>query len=214
MKAALLPGYADHQGLKRAAAAAGEWLRSFHKATADGTIEVDAEHLLQELATVCTACKAEGLEDHDIQTILSGAKQSLAKAKKSLPATAMICEFTPLNISVQDDSVWVCDLSHMQPRSLSLTDVAQFMAAVEALEKYPFCNRGITSTIQEEFLNAYGVTSNERALVRVLKMQHLLRMFAAGRTVRETAVRKKVMWANVMKRFISQAANRTLSNAA
>jgi hypothetical protein len=50
--------------------------------------------------------------------------------------------------------------------------------------------------------------------VRVLKMRELLRMFAAGRNVKDTAVRKKVMWANVMKKFIHQAANRTLSNAA
>jgi hypothetical protein len=45
-------------------------------------------------------------------------------------------------------------------------------------------------------------------------MKALLSMFAQGRTVKESAVRKKVMWANVMKRFIQQAADRSMSPAA
>jgi hypothetical protein len=45
-------------------------------------------------------------------------------------------------------------------------------------------------------------------------MKALLGMFAQGRTVKESAVRKKVMWANVMKKFINQAAQRSMSPAA
>jgi hypothetical protein len=39
-------------------------------------------------------------------------------------------------------------------------------------------------------------------------------MFAQGRTVKESAMRKKVMWANVMKKFIHQAAQRSLAPVA
>jgi hypothetical protein len=40
-------------------------------------------------------------------------------------------------------------------------------------------------------------------------------MFAQGRANnKESAVRKKVMWANVMKRFIQQAAERSAAKAA
>jgi hypothetical protein len=85
---------------------------------------------------------------------------------------------------------------------------------VEALEKYPFCNRTITTDVQENFLDAYGATDQEREILRVVKMKVLLSMFAAGRTVKESAVRKKVMWANVMKKFIQAAADRSLPNAA
>jgi hypothetical protein len=92
--------------------------------------------------------------------------------------------------------------------------VALFLASVEALEKYPFCNRGITSQVQQEFLSAYGVTPAEEAVLRVLKMKALLAMFAQGRGVKESAVRKKVMWATVMKRFIQHAAQRSLAPAA
>jgi hypothetical protein len=45
-------------------------------------------------------------------------------------------------------------------------------------------------------------------------MKVLLSMFAAGRTGKESAVRKKVMWANVMKKFIQAAADRSLPKAA
>ena len=214
MKAALLPGYADHPALKRAAVATGEWLRSFHKALGDGTVPLDPNAILDDLEVVCTSCKSEGLEDGDIQLILTGAKQSLSRVKRTAAASAVLHEFTPLNVVLSDDQVFVSDFAKMADRGMALLDVAHFMAAIEALEKYPFCNREITSTIQEDFLVAYGISNSERAVVRVLKMRELLRMFAAGRNVKETAVRKKVMWANVMKKFIHQAANRTLSNAA
>ncbi len=214
MKAALLPGYADHQGLKKAATATGEWLHNFHKSLASGSVPFDSAAILAELETVCTSCISEGLEDHDIQLILNGAKQSLVKTKKTTAGSAVLNEFSPLNVALAEDSVFLCDFSKMTTSGMALLDVAHFMAAVEALEKYPFCNREITSTIQEDFLNAYGISSSERSIVRVLKMLALLKMFAAGRNVKDAAVRKKVMWANVMKRFIHQAANRTLSNAA
>jgi hypothetical protein len=45
-------------------------------------------------------------------------------------------------------------------------------------------------------------------------MKALLGMFAQGRTIKENAVRKKVMWANVMKKFIHQAAQRSLAPVA
>jgi hypothetical protein len=45
-------------------------------------------------------------------------------------------------------------------------------------------------------------------------MKALLGMFAQGRGIKESAVRKKVMWATVMKRFIQQAAQRSLAPAA
>ena len=99
----------------------------------------------------------------------------------------------------------------MKQRSASFEDVATFLASVEALEKYPFCNRAITGQIQENFLRAYGVSQSEAAILRVLKMKALLGMFAQGRVVRESALRKKVMWANVMKGFIRQAARRSLA---
>ena len=53
-----------------------------------------------------------------------------------------------------------------------------------------------------------------QAVLRVLKMKALLGMFAQGRGIKESAVRKKVMWATVMKRFIQQAAHRSLAPAA
>ena len=92
--------------------------------------------------------------------------------------------------------------------------VAQFLACVEALEKYPFCNRRITSQVHDSFLEAYGAGPSEQAILRVLKMKALLGMFAQGRTGKESALRKKVMWATVMKRFIHQAAQRSLVPAA
>lgn len=214
MKAALLPGYADRGGLQHAARRAGMWLRAFHRATDDMPAPFEIDALLSQLEKLCESCRGEGLDDASIRVILAGARSILRAAKKSLPCSAVLNDFTPLNIVVGDGGIAVCDYAKLSFRGCSYYDVAQFMAAVEALEKYPFCNRMITSMVQDEFLQAYGATEAEEAVLRVFKIRALLGMFAQGRGVKPSAVRKKVMWATVMKRFIQQAAQRSLAPAA
>ncbi len=214
MKAALLPGYADRGILTEAARQTGSWLKSFHRATADMPEPFEPTGLLKDLETLCANCRGEGLDDAAVQTIISGTKAILARSKKTLPSSAVLCDFSPLNVIVSEKGIGFCDFAKMKPRGNSYHDVAMFLACVEALEKYPFCNRSITAEVQEEFLQAYGVTQTEQAILRVLKMKALLSMFAQGRGVKESAVRKKVMWATVMKRFIQQAAQRSMAPAA
>lgn len=214
MKAALLPGYADHGTLKAAAVATGEWLRKFHKATADMPEPFDSQALLADIEKLCNNCKGSGLDDAAVKTIVGGAKGILAKAKKVLPSSAVLNEFCPLNVVVSENGVGFCDFARMSPRGNPFQDVALFLASVEALEKYPFCNRAITGEVQDAFMEAYGASAGEQGILRVLKMKALLSMFAQGRVVKESAVRKKVMWATVMKRFIQQAAERSMAPAA
>jgi hypothetical protein len=145
---------------------------------------------------------------------MSGTKSILARTKKALPCSAVLNEFTPLNVIIGENGVGFADFAKMTTHGNSFQDVALFLASVEALEKYPFCNRSITTELQEEFLNAYGITGHDEQVLRVLKMRALLSMFAQGRGVKESAVRKKVMWATVMKRFIQQAAERSMTPAA
>jgi hypothetical protein len=214
MKAALLPGYADGAILKAAARKTGEWLRSYHRAVADGAASLDSSCLLQELEKLCEKCRGEGLDDNSIRTIVDGSRAAVARARKSLPCSAVLNDFTPLNVIVGEQGVGIADFAKMAPHGLSFNDVANFLAAVEALEKYPFCNRAITGQVQGEFLDAYGISSTEMGVLRVMKMRALLSMFAQGRRGKESALRKKVMWATVMKRFIQQAAERSLAPAA
>src|SRR5262249_13826204 len=201
MKAALLPGFADNGSIALVAERAGEWLRTFHKATADAPAPFDSTALIDSLEKLCLSCQEEGLDQNSINLILNGAKHALAKARKSLPNSAILSDFTPLNVIVTDNGVGFCDFARMKRRGNSFEDLAAFLASVEALEKYPFCNRKITAQIQENFLNAYNVSQADAAVLRVFKMKALLGMFAQGRTVKESALRKKVMWANVMKKF-------------
>ncbi len=214
MKAALLPGYADRGILTAGARQTGAWLRSFHRATSDMPEPFDSAGLLKDLEKLCENCRGEGLDDAAVRTILGGTKSILARSKKNLPASAVLCDFTPLNVVVTENGIGFCDFAKMKMRGSSYHDVAMFLACVEALEKYPFCNRLITAEVQQEFLAAYGLSQAEQAILRVLKMKALLGMFAQGRGVKESAVRKKVMWATVMKRFIQQAAQRSLAPAA
>jgi hypothetical protein len=214
MKAALLPGYADVGTLREAAKATGEWLRHFHKATSDMPAPFDGVALLGDLEKLCANCKISGLDEASVKTIMNGTKSILSKTKKPLPASAVLNEFTPLNVIIGEDSVGFADFAKMTTQGNSFQDVALFLASVEALEKYPFCNRTITTELQEIFLQSYGITGHDEQMIRVLKMKALLAMFAQGRGVKESAVRKKVMWATVMKRFIAQAAERSMSPAA
>jgi len=213
MKAALLPGYADHGNLSHAARQTGLWLRNFHRSMAVEPLPFDAKSLISDMEKLCESCKSSGLDDQSIGVIMAGAKAVLKSSKKSLPSSAVLRDFTPLNVVI-GDGVGICDYASMAARGVSYQDVAQFLACVEALEKYPFCNRNITSEVQDEFLDSYGLDPEDADVVRVLKMKTLLGMFAQGRNVKESAVRKKVMWATVMKRFIHQAAQRSMAPAA
>ena len=131
-----------------------------------------------------------------------------AKQKKPLRSSAVLHEFMPLNVLISEDGVGFCEFANLSQQGHSLLDAAVFLAAVEALEKYPFCNRTMTALVQDAFLEGYGVTAAEQPLLDTLKMKVLLQMFVQGRVVKESAERKKVMWANVMKRFLQQAAAR------
>lgn len=214
MKAALLPGFADNGSIALVASRAGSWLKAFHKACADTPEPFDGAVLLRGLEKLCESCRQEGLDETSIRIVLGGARNVVARTRKVLPCSAVLNDFTPLNIIVTDEGVGFCDFARMKRRSNSFEDVAVFLASVEALEKYPFCNRNITAQIQEHFLDAYGVSQSETAILQVLKMKALLGMYAQGRNVKESAVRKKIMWANVMKRFIYNAAQRSLAPAA
>lgn len=214
MKAALLPGYADVGTLREAAKSTGEWLRRFHKATSDMPAAFDGVALLGDLERLCANCKTSGLDEASVRTILNGTKSILSKTKRPLPASAVLNEFTPLNVIIGENGVGFSDFAKMTTQGNSFQDVALFLASVEALEKYPFCNRTITTELQDIFLQSYGIVGHDEQVIRVLKMKALLAMFAQGRGVKESAVRKKVMWATVMKRFIAQAAERSMSPAA
>ncbi|MGE0407454.1 MAG: hypothetical protein AB7O65_14255, partial [Candidatus Korobacteraceae bacterium] len=214
MKAALLPGYADHKTLRTAAAQAGAWLRSFHRATAAGSVPFDGTEVLSDTERLCESCRGEGLDDQAIRTIISGARAILTRGRRTTQSSAVLNDFTPLNVILCETGMGFTDYSHMTMNGSSLHDVAMFLGAVEALEKYPFCNRSITVQVQEEFVEAYGASQQDQALLRVLKMKTLLGMFAQGRGGKESALRKKVMWATVMKRFIQQAAQRSMAPAA
>lgn len=213
MKAALLPGYADRGTLRAGARGAGEWLRSFHKATADMAEPFDAKALLADIEKLCQACKGEGLDDASISSIVKGAESTLARARKTVPSSAVLNDFTPLNAVISEKGVAFSEFGKMSQRGCSLHDAAQFLASVEALEKYPFCDRAITGEVQDSFLETYAASPQEQELLRVLRMKALLTMLVQGRGIKESAVRKKVMWANVMKRFIQQAAQRALPKA-
>ncbi len=213
MKAALLPGYAGLGLLQGAATASGAWLRAFQRITAQPPKPLDGDALQLELEQLCHSCKSEGLDDASVHKILSGTRVILERARKPLTNSAVLSDFTPLNVVVLEQGVGFSDFARMEESGSTYTDPATFLASVEALEKYPFCNRIITTEVQENFLDAYQATEQEREILRVFKMKVLLSMFAAGRTVKESAVRKKVMWANVMKKFIQAAADRSLRAA-
>ena len=214
MKAALLPDNGNYHLLESAAKQAGEWLQLFHKATNGIPTTLDADGVLADFEKLCAKARKDGLSADSTDAILASAKNVLAKHKKPLRSSALLHEFVPLNVLVAEEGVGFCEFANLDQQGPSLYDAAMFLAAVEVLEKYPFCNRNITSQVQGAFVEAYGIAPQEEALLDTLKMKILLQMFAQGRLIKESAERKKVMWANVMKRFIQQAAERSAARVA
>lgn len=214
MKAALLPGDGSHQLLENAARQAGDWLQRFHRASSTLPTPLDGALVLGDLEKLCARAQKDGLPPESTEAILDRARTALGRQKRPLRSSAVVHEFIPLNVLVAEDGVGFCEFAELSEQGHSLQDAAMFLAAVEVLEKYPFCNRNITSQVQNAFVEAYGVAEQEWPLLDTLKMKVLLQMFAQGRVIKESAERKKVMWANVMKRFIQQAAGRPAAKVA
>jgi hypothetical protein len=217
LKTALLPdfGVSNAGSLQLAARQAGQWLQQFHKATAQKSAALDAESLLSEMEQLCLRAEKNALPAASTEAILENARSTLGRQNKPLSSSAVLGDFVPLNVLVRESGVSFCEFANLTQNSNSLYDAAVFLAAVEALEKYPFCDRRLTALVQEGFLEGYGVQAQELQLLTVLKLKVLLQMFTQGRNAnKESAERKKVMWANVMKRFIQQAADRTLAPVA
>ena len=214
MKVALLPDNGNHALLQAAARQAGGWLRQFHRITAGVPTALNTGAILEEMERLCLKGQKDGLPAEATATILKNARVTLSRHKKPVRSSAVLNDYLPLNVMVSESGVGFSDFASLSRNGVSLHDAAVFLAAVEALEKYPFCDRRITALVQDTFLEAYGVSAPEHSLLSLMKMKVLLQMFAQGRSVKESAVRKKVMWANVMKRFIQQAAERSMAPAA
>lgn len=214
MKVALLPDGGNPRLLELAAQQAGLWLQQFHKATVGMPTPLDGEAVLAEIGRLCARAQRDGLPDGSIDAILGTARSALSKQRRPLRSSAILQEFVPLNVLVAEHGIGFCEFARLSRSGHSLLDAATFLATVEVLEKYPFCDRGITTLVQEAFIEAYGVSPQEQPLLDALKMKVLLQMFLQGRVAKESAERKKVMWSNVMKRFIQQAAERSAARVA
>jgi hypothetical protein len=214
MKVALLPDGGDPRVLALAAQQAGQWLQQFHKATAGLPALIDSDAFLAEMEKLCGKAQKEGLPEESTGAILSTASAAFRKATRPLRCSSVLHDFVPLNVLVARDGIGFAEFAGLSRQGHSLTDVAMFLAAVEALEKYPFCNRQMIALVQDAFVEAYGVAPQEQAVLDALKMKVLLQIFVQGRVIKESAERKKVMWANVMKRFIQHAAERSAARVA
>jgi hypothetical protein len=213
MKAALLPDPGNRELVRMAATRAGEWLRELHSATSATPVRLDVAGILTDMEELCTKARKDGLPAESTDSILNNASATLTLQKNPTRCSALVNHFVPLNVLVADAGIGFSEFANLQQQGNSLHDVAVFLAAVEALEKYPFCDRNITAPMQEAFMQGYGISEEQQQLLTVLKMRVLLQMFAKGRGIKETAERKKVMWTNVMKRFIQQAAERSMAPA-
>lgn len=214
LKAALIPGYAEVGQLQEAASASGAWLRSLQRATAQAASELDTGSLQRDVEALCERCRREGLDTESIAKIVTATRAMLEPVHAPVRNAAVLHEFTPMHVVVLERGVGFGDYATLEESGCVSVDPASFLAAVEVLEKYPFCDHRITSEVQRRFLDAYGGDEEERAILGVYKMRALLAIYAAGRVGRESPARKKVMWANVMKKFMQTVAERALPSAA
>jgi hypothetical protein len=212
VKAALLPECADSGSLVLAASRIGKWLRDFHNATAAISEPFDADGLMANLVMLCEKCRVRGLDPTAVKIILETAHDVLSHSRKVFPSSAVLTNFTPLNVIITEEGVGFSDFSKMKRLGNSFEDAAMFIAASESLEKYPFCSRRLVGQIQGNFLNAYGMTASTTSMVHLLKVKIMLEMLVQGRTGETNAV-KNVMWSNVMRGFIHQSVRRSFASA-
>ena len=82
MKAALFPGYSDHGLLTVAARYAGEWLKKFHKATAEAAIPFERAVCRRTLRSSAPAARAKVSTIESIAMIQTGTRSMLGEFEK------------------------------------------------------------------------------------------------------------------------------------
>jgi len=98
-----------------------------------------------------------------------------------MPTSAVLNDFTPLNVIVGEQGIGMCDYARMNSRGISYHDAAPLLGfGGSAWRNIPSAIGPLRPRCSRRFADGYGITPAEQGMMRVLKMKALLGMFAQG----------------------------------
>ncbi len=161
---------------------------------------------------LCAELQEEGVHGRFHQKSPSGTKSILARSRKTLPSPAVSNNFMPLNVVITEDGVGFSDFAKMLKRGPPFNDVALFLALGGGAGVYLCCHRSITSEVQQQSPgNLCRFRKRISACCAAHNTKTLLSTWCRDYCPGKNHAQEGEMRANVMQRFIQQAAERALA---
>lgn len=157
---------------------AGQWLRTFHAATADSEAVLDVQGLIDYcqfridyLVKTPTSGVTSALGQRVMRTIVRLANAGSGEAIK---VAGCHNDFSPNNILVSDGRLFVIDFTMFDHQPIFF-DLYSFWTNLELLKHDPQFSRRRLSRMQEEFLSSYGVSlDHETPIMTAVRYRNML----------------------------------------
>ena len=164
------------RALDRHANRIGQWLRSFHDATAVSDQTFDHLRFLRELDSLLTKCASRGFQNSDLTRIREDALQHSASASgRPMLAAATHGDFLPQNILLEDGEPGIIDFASCSRSGPVFVDLAHFVGYLLILSRKPLYDDKTIDSVIEEFLKGYARDLNSK-IFRLYVLRAILRI--------------------------------------
>jgi hypothetical protein len=171
---------AGRRRLEGSALRIGEWLNTFHGATASRDQSFDHERFAVELDSLMGKCEPLGFSLSDLASIRAAALNLSASSSGSpVSEAAMHGDFLPQNVLLDDGRLSIVDFASYSPSGPVYTDVAHFIGYLMILAGKQLYSRSAVESVARQFLSGYSRALNQN-LLRLSTVRAILRIIADG----------------------------------
>ena len=139
----------------------GYWLNQLHEATRTEPLRHDSALFLADIEDRFGRCR--GVRQEAIDRLMRRISRASHQIHgHPIPAAARQGDFIPQNILVDENLVRVVDFESFSRSESIYDDVATFVTYIRALSAFPYYSQPALRALADSFLQAYGVTGDER----------------------------------------------------
>jgi len=166
------------RALERHAHRIGQWLRSFHGATAVSNQTFDPSCFCAELDSLIEKCASCGLEPAVLEHIREEARQQSAEVfGKPMCAAATHGDFLPQNILLEDGEPGVIDFASCSRSAPVYVDLAHFAGYLLILSRKSLYDGKTIESIIQEFWKGYA-KELDPTILRLYVLRAILRILS------------------------------------
>lgn len=158
----------------------GEWLTTFHDATATVDETFDHQRFCVELDSLMASCAPLGFSLSALATVRAAALDlSASSSGCAVSAAATHGDFVPQNVLLDDGQPSIVDFASYSSSGPVYTDVAHFLGYLMILARKRLYSRSTVESVARRFLSGYSRALNQ-SLLRLYLVRAILRIIADG----------------------------------